>query len=523
MYLVQHYLDNAREFNPGGIAAVSPEAKITYEHVYTLSNKLANFLLSISLSRQARVILALERSPKCIVAMLGILKADAIYVPIDPKSPLERWTQIIDDSGPSALICDSRTINKTTQARSRSKHAPQLICLDYTYNLLNASEVDVTTQLLIDTQSDEKPDYRNTDKDTAYILYTSGSTGLPKGVMISHLNIVNYINWAVECFNITQKDFILNTAPFHFDMSTFDIYSALKSCATLCIAPDNLILFPPKLFDFMKKHQITIWKGVSSLLMYLAKTGAIKSATIPTLKKILFGGEVLPTKYLIEWMRTFPDKKFYNVYGPTEATGISTYYHINTIPKDNSMSIPIGKPCKNTEVYLLKENNSMARMGDIGEIYIRGSGVGMGYWNAPGKTSKAFVPNPITQISSDIVYRTGDLAQLLDDGNLVYIGRSDNQIKWMGHRIELEEIETALLSVKQIKDAAVSLFIDEKSDLKELVAFVEADNNINVSELITELSSKIPHYMLPRRILQVPSIPRNDRGKVERNALLNIL
>ena len=172
---------------------------------------------------------------------------------------------------------------------------------------------------------------------------------------------------------------------------------------------------------------------------------------------------------------------------------------------------------------MLKENNSMARMDDIGEIYIRGSGVGMGYWNAPGKTSKAFVPNPITQISSDIVYRTGDLAQLLDDGNLVYIGRSDNQIKWMGHRIELEEIETALLSVKQIKDAAVSLFIDEKSDLKELVAFVEADNNINVSELITELSSKIPHYMLPRRILQVPSIPRNDRGKVERNALLNIL
>ncbi len=328
-YLVQHYLDSTFQNYPNNIAVkCGKDEVISYKRLYHLSNKLANCLINIGITRQDRVAFCLKRSINSIVSINGILKADAIYVPIDHKSPIDRCRIIINDCTPKIIICDEWTVDTIFEAISVFRKKPKIIIVGFTNKENKNLKNDFINQNQIDEQSDGQHEYKNIDTDIAYILYTSGSTGIPKGVMISHLNIINYIEWAIDFLNISTNDKILSTAPFHFDMSTFDIYCSLKIGAVLNIAPDEFMLFPLKLFEFIEKEKITIWKGVSSLLMYIARSGLLNKYNIPTLHTILFGGENLHTKYLMEWMKAYPAKFFYNVYGPTEATGISTYHMI---------------------------------------------------------------------------------------------------------------------------------------------------------------------------------------------------
>ncbi len=342
---------------------------------------------------------------------------------------------------------------------------------------------------------DSEPEYRNVDRDIAYILYTSGSTGTPKGVMVSHLNIANYVSWATEFFGITSQDVILSTAPFHFDMSTFDVYCSMKSGARLVIAPEEMLLFPAKLLAFANNEGVTLWKGVSSLLAYIARTGSLERLRLDSMKRIVFAGEVLPTKYLIEWMRKCPSVRFYNAYGPTEATGISTCYEVAEMPRHADERIPIGKACANSEVIVEKEDGSQGEQGDVGELLVRGSGVASGYWNDVEKTKAAFVRNPFGSGVKDVVYRTGDLVLLREDGNLEFIGRKDDQVKWMGYRIELGEIESALLSLPNVKDAAVLLERNEMLKTEELVGVVEVVNDRDLVGVVEELKLEVarPH------------------------------
>ena len=512
-FLAQHYLDNSRSHYLEKVAITFADKNLTYDGLYKLSNQLANCLKSKGVSRQDRVGIFLKRSIDSIIAINGILKADAIYVPIDAKSPIERFRKIIDDCEPRALICDRGTLKKAEKNISNNISIFVLEDQDELDAPLRNSYVYLND---IKSQSDASPYYQNIDNDIAYILYTSGSTGDPKGVMISHLNITNYIEWAVDCFEINQNEKILSTAPFHFDMSTFDIYCALKRGATLCIAPESLLLFPTKLLDLIDKEKISLWKGVSSLLMYVARTIPLSKKKLASLNKIIFAGENLPTRYLIEWMEAFPDKQFYNAYGPTEATGISTYYHVARIPENSTERIPIGRPCENTEVYVLTEDGALADTGEIGELCIRGSGLSRGYWNDEAKTAKVFVQNPISAIPGDRIYHTGDLALLNKEGNYELVGRKDNQVKNMGYRIDLAEIENGLISTGKIKDAAVILYRSEKYSVDELVAMVVTDSNSSPEKLRENLKNIIPAYMMPHRIFVVDDIPRTDRGKIDR-------
>ena len=522
-YLAQHYLDHSQNVSPTQIAVRCAGSQMTYRKLYQSSNQLANSLRCNGISRQDRVALYLRRSPNCIIAIMGILKADAIYVPIDPKSPIARVMKIIDDCKPSALVCDTETVEQIIKVIPQMGYLPKIFVMEYRDRLSIPSCHSTIDQEQIERAVGTCPDYRNVDSDIACILYTSGSTGEPKGVMISHLNIVNYIEWAVDCFGINQQDQILNTAPFHFDMSTFDIYCSLKSGATLCIVPENLLLFPDRLLDLMEKEGITIWKGVSSLLMYIARSASLVRRRLPTLKKVLFGGESLPTKYLIEWMKAYPDKLFYNVYGPTEATGISAYYLVKDLSQDASEKIPIGRACGNTEVFLLKEDDSMAGIEEVGELCIRGSGISRGYWNDRAKTEEVFITNPLTQIPGDRVYRTGDMALLRKDGNYEFLGRKDTQVKYLGYRIDLSEIEHAIITLDNVRDASVILCPSETFCMSKLVAFVVAENGLDPQGILAGLSNKLPRYMLPQRVLLVKDIPRTDRGKIDRQTLGELL
>ena len=516
-YLLQSYLDDGCRAHPEKPALVDDQRSISYGELHRDADRIARCLVESGVRRQDRVVICMKRSARVVLAILGVLKADAIYVPMDAKAPIERLLKVVRDCRPSAIICDEAALPVLDGAKAQMPSVRRLVV----FGARNEAAGEIPRLWWEETPPGPAPPrhYSNIDADAAYILYTSGSTGSPKGVTISHLNVINYIEWAVEYFGISGEDRILGTAPFHFDMSTFDIYTALKAGATLCIAPERLLLFPGKLLDLIEKEGVTLWKGVSSLLMYLSSTGSLKEGRIPTLEKILFGGEVLATKHLMNWMNCYPTKRFYNVYGPTESTGISACYQVDKPPAAASEPIPIGKACSNTEIFILTEENQRAGVGEAGELCIRGSGLSLGYWDDEEKTARAFVRNPLGCTQHDRIYRTGDLARLREDGEIEYLGRKDFQVKFMGYRIELFEIEQAILAQDNIHQAAVVLCDSYSSEVPELVAFVAGPSLVDPDSIIEELGRVVPVYMLPKRVIPMSEIPLTDRGKTDRVAL----
>jgi D-alanine--poly(phosphoribitol) ligase subunit 1 len=523
-YLVQHSIDRACAARSGAVAVSSHGADpMTYAALDELSSKLAGCLTANGVRRQDRLALLLRRGPHAIAAIVGGLKADAAYVPIDPKAPTLRQIKVLDDCRPSAVVCESATFDAATQAVLGSAHRCPLVVLDRLDADRIGSGQSVVTREEIDSQSPRRPAYSNVDTDLAYVLYTSGSTGAPKGVMVSHRNILNYITWAVEYLGVSESDSVFATAPFHFDMSTFDVFAALTTGARLCIAPEEFLLFPSRLIGFIEEEGATIWKTVPSLFAYMARTGCLKPGRMSSLSRILFGGEPLHPKHLGDWMSVYPEKAFYNAYGPTETTGVSLCYRIRSRPDAGQARVPIGAPRANTEALVITESGGVARAGESGELWIRGAGVASGYWRDPEKTGRAFVSNPLAPSTTERVYRTGDLVKVRDDGDLEFLGRNDEQVKYMGYRIALSDIEAALVSVDGVADAAALL--DESEDLisPELVGLVAARAGAAPPELGKELALRLPAYMVPKRIVLVPQIPRSDRGKVARDQLRLLL
>lgn len=516
--LVHQYLDHIISNQPSKIAVTDGENSLSYNDLEVFSNRLAQSLISHGVKRQDRVVFCMQRSAEVLIVILGILKADAIYVPIDCKTPPDRWQSILDDCSPAVIVCDRHNKNNVMHLVGECEERMPVLELSSENSFGDFRFAGVP----LNRQATCRPNYQNCGADIAYILYTSGSTGSPKGVLISHSNIHSYIDWAVNYFQIESNDRILGTAPFHFDMSTFDIYCSLKTGCTFCIANEQATLFPNLLVNFIEQEEITLWKGISSLLMYMVMTNSVERNRMASLKQIIFSGETLPTKYLSKWMTTYPNKYFYNAYGPTEATGISLCFRVEQAPVDFQEKIPIGTPCDGTYVCLWKEDGSMAQRGEIGELCLGGSGLAQGYLNNPQKTSEAFVEIDLG-VSRDIIYRTGDIATLLPCGNYQYVGRKDRQLKYMGYRIEAGEIEHALLSLCGVNDAAVVLQESEKNaGIMELVAFIESAGGDNSVVRKTQLKKHLPPYMIPKRFVQIDKMPRCRRGKISYEKLKSI-
>ncbi len=453
-----------------------------------------------------RVLVCMKRSTWALAAMLGVLRARAAYVPLEVRTPAARREEILTDCGPAAVLCDRGNAQAlTADAVIRGLSAPVLVVDGSWLASREGSSAALTARPPI------SPD------DLACVLYTSGSTGRAKGVMLSHRNIDEYARWAVERVGIESQDRVLSTAPFYFDMSLFDIFCALRAGACLCIATERVLLFPKKLLQFAESERATVWKGVSSLLTYLSRTGALGPDRIPTMRAVLFGGEELPTKYLRAWMATFPHKVFYNFFGPTEGTGASLYHHVPRAPEGVSEKVPIGIPRENTVVYLLAPDGSQVAAGEVGEIAVSGVCVTHGYLNDPERTARVFKEDPWRP--GERMYLTGDLARRRDDGCYVFVGRKDDQVKLMGYRLELGDVEHALTAIDGVVEAGVLLATSAKAGVDELVAYVVLEGETSAARLRAALKGRLPFYMLPRHIHSIERLPRSVRGKLDRPAL----
>ena len=506
-------------------AIVFQDKSITYGELEKLTNQLAHALIAQGFDRGDRVGLYLNKSIDSVVAIFGILKAGAVYVPLDTFSPAKRLSYIIRNCGIRCLITSSDKIEDIKQA------FPGESPLDFII-ILNDDELDLSTarQFFTDTKFISRKtifDFGTalpendglTENNLAYILYTSGSTGEPKGVMISHRNALTFIDWAYEKFYINVNDRVSNHAPLHFDLSIFDIFATLKTGATLVIVPEWLSAFPITLAEFIEKNKITVWYSVPSVLTMLVLHGKLNRFGFTKLRLILFAGEVFPIKYLRELINSIPRAEYYNLYGPTE-TNVCTYYHVKEIPPNRFEPVPIGKGCENFEVFAIGENGDKIKQGEVGELYVRSPSVAKGYWGLPERTEEVFLQNVFQPYFDDNVYRTGDLVTIEEDGNFIFIGRKDNMIKSRGYRIELGEIETALYSHPKIKEVAVIAIPDELISNK-IKAFIVSHESESLSKIELEkyCFERLPKYMIPELIEFRESLPKTSTGKIDKKSL----
>ncbi len=524
MHLLQQYLSRSAQQFPDNIFLKDASQTVTFWEMDLLSNQLAHLLRDSGLKRHGRVCFFLRRSADAFKSLFSILKADGIYIGVNPKTPADRVRQLWKDSQCEFIITNKDSFALLKNIFTESGSSFTIILLgdknDVDTTGLRGNLLDIAD--IASARSTER-EYQNIDIDLAYILYTSGSTGVPKGVMITHRNVLDYTEWAADYFKVKPTDKIANTSGLYFDLSVFDIYCAAKCGAAIHVIPDEFLPFPKKITDLIDNEGLTIWNSVPSLMTYMAKVGALQSERCQSLTTIVFCGEVMPTKTIMEWMKTYPNKTFVNLYGPAETTCESMYYPITEMPRDPNVPLFIGKACANTEVFALKENLTLAGPGEEGELYIRGSSNGMGYLNDPEKTDKKFILSPFNPFYRERIYGTGDMVRLGQDGNYEFIGRKDFQIKYMGYRIELGEIESVLNSQSHVVESAAIISGDAESEDNKIVAFIVLNAPESLTEIKEVLTAKLPHYMVPRVIHVLDSIPKNLHGKIDRGALKKLL
>jgi len=498
--LIQSYAEAQARSRPMARAVVLGNEEFTYADLDQWSNSLARALQSRGCRRGDRVGLLLSKAPLAIAGILGILKADCICVPLDVESPASRLNKILDNSEPRLLLVDASGRKVSRELRSFST---------------NALEIDAAATEGANTCDPVVS--KNSPEDVAYLLYTSGSTGEPKGVCVTHSSVAHFIEWATEYFEFTSNDRISGHPPLHFDLSLFDIFGTFSRGAELHLVPPSLNLSAAGMTQFIRSTNLTQWFSVPSALNYMAKFDTVRQKDFPALKRVLWCGEVLPAATLRYWMERLPGVQFTNLYGPTEAAIASSYYTLPSIPEPNE-SIPIGRPCEGESLFILDDTLRPVSAGTLGQLYIGGVGLSPGYWKDEQKTRASFLDSPD---GKGRIYKTGDLAKVGMDGLIYFAGRADTQIKSRGYRIELGEIEAALNGIEDLKESAVvAIPTSEFEGSLICCAFAPVKGaHVTIITLREALRRTLPHYMLPGRWLSLDRLPKNTNGKIDRPLL----
>jgi amino acid adenylation domain-containing protein len=517
--LLQELVSVQAEQRGDALALVMEEERLTYAELERTANRLARLLVEAGCRRGERVAIVAPKSPVAIVAMLATLKAGGAYVPVDTSSPVARTARVIQSVEPVAVLASHAAKALVDELREMGVLTSSVVgALDV--GPAGAAMQEAFDSHDVDVQSSEPLPQVGDPQDAAHILFTSGSTGVPKGVVITHANVSAFLLWARSYFGTRPGDRISGHPPLHFDLSTFDVYGTLSTGAELHLVPPATLL-PRQLAEFIKRGRLTQWFSVPSTFTYMAGRGGVPDDGFPTLERVIWCGEVLPTPVLAYWMRRVPNARFTNLYGPTEATIASSFFTVPDVPVDETEPIPIGTAIPGEELLVLDAERHSVPEGEIGELYIAGPGLSPGYWRDEEQTELAFVADPRHDGASKRIYRTGDLARVGDDGLLRFLGRADSQIKSRGYRIELGEIETALSGVPGLTEFAV---VDAASDGFEgraiCCAYVPSgDVEMNAATLRAALEPKLPAYMLPSRWLPLEALPKNVNGKIDRPEL----
>ena len=463
----------------------------------------------------------MPKSIEAIVAILATLKADCVFVPLDTRSPVARSLKIIRASDGRCLLAAPSVEKGLRELIEASGDVASLplgwISMDgggvapesaaFTWEEVASLEAGVL-------------DSANGADDPAYILFTSGSTGDPKGVLITHGNVLRFVEWAIGYFGIDETDRVSAHPPLYFDLSVFDIFGTFAAGAELHLVPAEVNLLAHKLAEFIRSSELTQWFSVPSVLNYLMKFDVLAEGDFPTLRRVIWCGEVLPTPTLMYWMQCVPHASFTNLYGPTEATIASSYYTVARCPTDKRAPLPIGSPCDGERLYVLNADLEPVPAGEVGDLYIAGVGLSPGYWRDPAKTASAFVPSPFAEAPGRI-YRTGDLAKVGPDGLFYFLGRADTQIKSRGYRIELGEIEAALQTLAGLREVGVVAIPSEGFAGWTICCgyAVETETPVEPPQLRSQLSNLLPSYMIPSRWEFFDWLPKTSNGKIDKRSL----
>ncbi len=494
---VLEYLENTAAVYSDKTAVICNDKSMNWSSLLLTAKKIGSAVAAKSEVRMPIPVL-MEKGIETLASFFGIAYAGCFYVLVNPQLPKSRIEQILSVLGSKFIVTDNdnRALAEDVAASSELLLIDDLISSEISESLLDS----VRKQSL--------------DVDPLYANFTSGSTGVPKGVLVSHRSVIDFIDIFDETFSISENDVIANQAPFDFDVSVKDIYSSIKTGATLVLVPKELFSAPIQLLDYLCENKITTMIWAVSALCLITTFHALDYKVPETVNKILFSGEVMPMKHLKEWQKHLKDAMFVNLYGPTEVTCNCTY-HIVDNNCDYENGIPIGQAFRNREVFLLDENNKRVVGENItGEICVKATSLALGYYNNPEQTNKSFVQNPLNDKYIDIIYRTGDLGKYDSDGNFVFQGRKDFQIKHMGHRIEIEEIEKAMESCDEV-ERACCVFDERKSKLYGFYI-----GNIDKKELHKRMKETLPIFMIPGALRNVSEMPLTKNGKIDRKKLL---
>jgi amino acid adenylation domain-containing protein len=500
---VLDYLETAAIEIPEKVAFTDSESQITYIDLMQKA-KAVGSQITKRLAGQIRlpVIVSAHRNISTIIAFMGVVYSGNFYVPIDPKMPLGRKRSAIKTVKPALVLLRD---NSDQFLEDLNYSDPKLILESCIHQEIDECKISTTRKMVIDV-------------DPLFAIFTSGSTGVPKCVLINQRSVIKFTEIFTNIFDLSDDMVLGNQAPLDYDGSIKEICLTLKNRAVMHIIPKMLFSFPISLFEYLDQRKVNTLNWATASLKIIARHKALDTLQKPSLiTRIFFTGEVMPNIILNYFRNHFPKTVFVNLYGPTETTFNCTYFVVNRAFFDDDV-LPIGNPFPNLDIIILNEKNLPVKPGEIGEICVRGTSLGLGYYNNHDATRRSFVQNPLNKAFPDLIYRTGDLGKYNKLGELIFVSRMDHQIKHMGHRIELGEIEVAVNSLACV-DVGCCLYypVDRK-----IVLFYQSPKPCDL-EIITQLKNQLPKYMLPQKLFHLRNLPTLNSGKIDRQKLRTMI